>query len=251
MYFDSQFTLFSFNTIEELIKHYSEEESQLPVKLTYAPMKEYYQNKEKDGYTEFPEYHHSKRYYNEEAILRANEFEDEGFTVVEPRHPKSGIANPGENTELILKISNEGYTGSLSSLITSTTEENEGANETVMEFFERLCPIYTPDTLHMTSARQTELLENAKKNNENNNKCFIARNEVEAIRVRPGEGMTSVIYQVRPQQNDENTSRVTSSSATENVSALPEAEYNPVHEPDPDSISTATMETTVSETVSN
>ena len=93
-----KFTLFSFESIEALIKHYSEEESQLKTKLTYAPMKEYYQNKEKNGYTDYPEYHHSKRYCDDDNLSRIDEDEDSGDWVNvpdnRPCHP--GITNLGK-----------------------------------------------------------------------------------------------------------------------------------------------------------
>ena len=82
-----KFIKFSFNSVEALIMHYSEEDSQLPTKLTYAPMKEYYLNKEKTGYTDTPEYHHCKRYIN------ITDGEDD-VPVFEPRHP--GLVNPGK-----------------------------------------------------------------------------------------------------------------------------------------------------------
>lgn len=40
-------------------------------------------------------------------------------------------------------------------------------------------------------------------------KLFIQRNEVEAIRVRPGEAMTSVIYTTRPDGPSSNITRQT------------------------------------------
>ena len=45
--------------MEELIKHYSEEDTNISAKLTFAPHKQYFQNKDKNGYTNYPEYHHS------------------------------------------------------------------------------------------------------------------------------------------------------------------------------------------------
>ena len=51
-------------------------------------MKEYYQNKEKTGYTDYPEYHHCKRYIN------ITDGED-NVPVAQPRHP--GLINPGNS----------------------------------------------------------------------------------------------------------------------------------------------------------
>ena len=49
--------LFSFESMLDLIKYYSDNDN-LGTKLKYAPLKEYFLNKEKDSFTTHPVYHH-------------------------------------------------------------------------------------------------------------------------------------------------------------------------------------------------
>ena len=49
--------LFSFDSMLDLIKYYSDNDN-LGTKLKYAPLKEYFLNKEKDSFTTHPVYHH-------------------------------------------------------------------------------------------------------------------------------------------------------------------------------------------------
>ena len=101
-----------------------------------------------------------------------------------------------------------------------------------------------------TSARQQTLIDKAKIKGNLDPITLIARNEVEvkdftlqqkyklyfkAIRVRPGGGMTSVIYQViphRPDSRPENAPTVPSPLTSENGSEHPEGTYNQTTEVD-------------------
>ena len=68
--------VFRFESVLDLIKFYSDNDK-LGTKLKYAPLKEYFLKKEKDGFTTYPVYHHLSA-VDDKGYLMPNAGKDDG-----------------------------------------------------------------------------------------------------------------------------------------------------------------------------